>query len=154
MDAASVQQYTHAPLPDKHWMRLLRLPSQPETGPVVASLEAHELDDDITPYTSLSYSWGRNSDGDASLNREIFIDGRRLAVTENLHDCLLRIRPRVAGDSLLMWVDAVCINQNAVEERNAQVAMMAGIYKKASRLLIWLGEDHEGDSECCCSRNV
>ena len=38
------------------------------------------------------------------------------------------------------WIDAVCINQLDVPERNAQVQRMADIYVNARRTLVWLGE--------------
>ena len=134
-------QYKHSPLPGQKWIRLLRLPPQAGIAPVTASLDFHELTDDIVSYTSLSYSWGRNSDGDASPNRKMLIQGQSLAITENLYDFLLRIRPNQDQDAVLLWVDAVCINQTDVPERNAQVAMMAEIYRKAAKLIIWLGND-------------
>ena len=36
-------------------------------------------------------------------------------------------------------MDAVCINQEDIEERNSQVAMMRQIYQEAKREIIWLG---------------
>jgi hypothetical protein len=40
----------------------------------------------------------------------------------------------------LVGVDAVCINQGNNEERGQQVQLMAKIYSKATRVLVWLGE--------------
>ena len=40
----------------------------------------------------------------------------------------------------LIWVDAVCINQADINERGHQVQIMAKIYSKAYRVIIWLGE--------------
>jgi hypothetical protein len=47
-------------------------------------------------------------------------------------------------------VDAVCIDQNNPKERNHQVQLMAKIYSKAHRVIVWLGmetEDIEGALE-------
>ena len=41
----------------------------------------------------------------------------------------------------MLWVDAVCINQSDIEERGHQVKLMRRIYKNATRVLIWIGED-------------
>ncbi|KAJ4362571.1 hypothetical protein N0V83_010665 [Neocucurbitaria cava] len=41
----------------------------------------------------------------------------------------------------LLWVDAVCINQNDGLEKAAQVMMMQDIYQKAERVVVWLGEE-------------
>lgn len=40
-----------------------------------------------------------------------------------------------------LWIDAICIDQNSLSERSQQVAIMMKIYEKASRNLIYLGED-------------
>jgi hypothetical protein len=42
------------------------------------------------------------------------------------------------------WIDAVCINQRDISERNDQVAMMRDIYSNASFVLVWLGNECEG----------
>ena len=39
---------------------------------------------------------------------------------------------------LQIWADAVCINQNDLEERSSQVSMMCDIYKDAQQCQIWL----------------
>ncbi|KAK2057418.1 hypothetical protein LY76DRAFT_516294 [Colletotrichum caudatum] len=38
-----------------------------------------------------------------------------------------------------MWVDALCINQADLAERNEQVYMMCDIYRRASHVVVWLG---------------
>ncbi|KAK3367713.1 heterokaryon incompatibility protein-domain-containing protein [Podospora didyma] len=40
----------------------------------------------------------------------------------------------------LLWVDAICIDQENIEERGQQVSMMDLIYQQASRVLIHLGD--------------
>jgi hypothetical protein len=58
---------------------------------------------------------------------------------------MLRLRdpdlPRV------MWIDAVCINQNDLEERGDQVQIMALIYAYAAKVTVWLGEEADGSNE-------
>lgn len=41
------------------------------------------------------------------------------------------------------WVDAICINQEDLEERSAQVQIMPQIYSKASCVIVWLGDDSQ-----------
>ena len=38
-------------------------------------------------------------------------------------------------------MDAVCINQANLEEREQQVQLMAKIYSNAHRVIVWLGEE-------------
>ena len=45
----------------------------------------------------------------------------------------------------MLWVDAICINQNHLEEKGQQVAMMDQIYAAAEQVLIWLGKHEESD---------
>jgi hypothetical protein len=37
------------------------------------------------------------------------------------------------------WIDAICINQDDIPERNSQVQMMGDIYTNATFVMIWLG---------------
>ena len=39
-----------------------------------------------------------------------------------------------------LWVDAICINQNDLEERSSQVALMGTIYSRAMDTIVWLGK--------------
>jgi hypothetical protein len=38
-----------------------------------------------------------------------------------------------------MWIDAICINQSNVAERELQVGLMRDIYQQADGVVIWLG---------------
>lgn len=40
-------------------------------------------------------------------------------------------------------MDAICINQDDIPERNTQVARMKTIYNKARRFIVWLGKEAE-----------
>ena len=60
----------------------------------------------------------------------------------NLENALRRLRwlrePRT------LWIDAICINQDDLDERAQQVMLMRKIYSKADRVLVWLGPEMEG----------
>ncbi|ODA81712.1 hypothetical protein RJ55_00215 [Drechmeria coniospora] len=47
---------------------------------------------------------------------------------------------------MLIWADAICINQADVEEKGAQVTMMDRIYSNAAYVVAWLGPP-DGQSE-------
>lgn len=50
------------------------------------------------------------------------------------------VSPRVRHHrSKPIWIDAICVNQVDVLERNAQVAMMTRIYGQAQSVIMWLG---------------
>jgi hypothetical protein len=87
-------------------------------------------------YNALSYVWGDTADlGQIAINRD------PLRITRNLEIALQHIRD--ADESLVLWIDAICIDQSNVSERNAQVAMMGDIFASASDVLIWIGEADE-----------
>ena len=43
----------------------------------------------------------------------------------------------------MLWADALCINQNDVQERSDQVRKMGSVYKGAAEVIGWLGEEDE-----------
>ncbi|KAG8529616.1 uncharacterized protein KY384_006253 [Bacidia gigantensis] len=90
-------------------------------------------------YEAVSYVWGSETDP-VDLN----CDGHQVKITQNLAAALRRFRREDSARTL--WVDSVCINQANLQERSHQVHMMSDIYRKASCVLIWLGEDEENDA--------
>jgi hypothetical protein len=55
---------------------------------------------------------------------------------------------RCKTETLTLWVDAVCINQNKNSpEKAIAVAMMDTIYRNAKRTIIWLGESSADSSK-------
>lgn len=46
-----------------------------------------------------------------------------------------------------LWIDALCINQDDVDERTEQVQKMRRIYSLADQVLAWLGEAADGSDE-------
>ncbi|KAI4202423.1 MAG: hypothetical protein LQ346_001981 [Caloplaca aetnensis] len=99
--------------------------------------------DEYPLYSALSYTWG-NPLGQDSFNAayserfKIYINSKNYEVTKNLHDALLQLQLSYAGRYI--WIDAICIWQADVEERNSQVGLMDEIYGKAAKVLIWLGD--------------
>ncbi|TKA83438.1 hypothetical protein B0A55_00320 [Friedmanniomyces simplex] len=90
-------------------------------------------------YTAISYTWG-----DASKPlRNIICDGQAMSVTRNCHTVLSTLRRLgLAGP---FWIDALCINQTDVLERNAQVAVMGDVFRDAPLTVVFLCEqDYDG----------
>jgi hypothetical protein len=46
---------------------------------------------------------------------------------------------------LVIWIDAISINQTDIEERNREVARMGDIYSKCAQVNVWLGKLTEVD---------
>tara|TARA_R110002060_G_scaffold28985_5_gene39193 strand:- start:160 stop:765 length:606 start_codon:yes stop_codon:yes gene_type:complete len=89
------------------------------------------------PFKALSYTWGSPNDPQHS----IIMNGRTILVRENLFLALQQFHTR--PEPLIIWIDAVCINQTYENERNEQVAKMKTIYKHAEEVYIWLGPSYE-----------
>jgi hypothetical protein len=98
-------------------------------------------------YRCLSYTWHPRYP-----LHEIEIDGCLMSVGDNLYQFLLtyrkyqqehRVWPNQPHEdyrgSLPLWIDALCIDQSNITERNHQVWQMGSIYKTAKQVLIWLG---------------
>jgi hypothetical protein len=86
-------------------------------------------------YIALSYCWGRAD----PVNR-ILLNGKVISITENLYKALKSYRlASYTHDNVAIWVDTVCINQQDVEERMAQVSLMRNIYSQASSVRVDLG---------------
>lgn len=85
-------------------------------------------------YNAVSYFWGQ----EPAIHR-IFIDNKAILVRPNLFHAIQRMRQRTGH--IRLWIDSICINQLDDVERSAQVRQMATIYRKASGVLIWLGEE-------------
>ncbi|KAI0386961.1 heterokaryon incompatibility protein-domain-containing protein [Hypomontagnella monticulosa] len=86
-------------------------------------------------YDALSYVWGKNSSEPDP--PQLNLGDAELEITPNLDQALRNLRDE--HQSRTFWVDAVCINQKNINERNQQVAMMRTIYEKAMRVVVWLG---------------
>ena len=116
-------------------IRLLRLlPCPDEDFRIECTLFPYGLLDSASthPFEALSYVWG--SPGNF---QRILVNGFECVVGENLHAALLHLRDRFI--ERVIWVDAICINQEDTTEKGYQVQSMAKIYAKASRVLVWLG---------------
>ncbi|TGJ86389.1 hypothetical protein E0Z10_g2386 [Xylaria hypoxylon] len=66
-------------------------------------------------------------------------NGEMISITENLESALGHIRHPFARR--VLWVDAVCIDQEDAQERGHQVQLMSQIFSQAERVIVWLGEE-------------
>jgi hypothetical protein len=95
---------------------------------------------DETPYEALSYTWATEN-GDSVRSSQLKCHGQSIWVTKNCEAALRRLRH--SDSERILWVDAICINQDDEKERGHQVQPMQDIYTKATQVLIWLGTESE-----------
>jgi hypothetical protein len=123
-----------------HEIRLLHIQrTESHDHPIHCHIEQTRLQN-ACRYVALSYAWG-----DAASTLPIFIDGCRFEVTLNLEAFLRQIQAE--NDNPVFWIDAVCINQKDIAEKNSQVAMMGQIYSNASKVIAWLGKSQANDGQ-------
>lgn len=94
------------------------------------------------PYIALSYTWSLSEDENGQTSPpecSITINDQRFPVQQNLYNALQYLAKRIRSRKCLFWVDAICINQEDGEERNAQVRRMKHIYENAHCIWAWLG---------------
>lgn len=90
-----------------------------------------------TEYEALSYTWGK-----PDFTQPILLGGALFRVTTNLEGALKYLR--LTGKERILWVDALCIDQQNTDERNEQVGYMSEIYRCCAVDLLWLGGDGSG----------
>ncbi|PSN63102.1 HET-domain-containing protein [Corynespora cassiicola Philippines] len=91
-------------------------------------------------YEALSYAWGDPLPPAAVyVIAENSLPKSHIKVRSNLEEALRHLRrehqPRI------LWIDAICINQDDISERQKQVKLMGLIFSRASGTVFWLGSD-------------
>lgn len=125
--------YERLPL-GSNQLRLMKIrPATSLTDQVTASLLVGAFDDDSIPSDALSYTWGDLPDNDT-----ILVNGLSMNVNKGFLAALRHLR--LCDQEVTLWVDSIHINHDNVPERNAQVARMCAIYRRANQVRIWLGE--------------
>lgn len=125
--------HQYEPLPSYRHIRLLKLRSQA----TYRRQRSHELInvhlDHAPAFVAISYRWeSEKGFGYISIGAKI------LRVTLSCKALLAYFSKTMPG--YFIWIDAICINQANIDERNAQVVLMRDIYQSAYSTAVWLGE--------------
>lgn len=124
--------YQYRSLEEGEFRLLLLLPGNPSDE--IRIQTEHFYPDKSKDYTALSYTWGDLSD-----TKRVYCGKAFVTVTTNLWIALRHFK--LPKNSLIMWIDAICINQADLAERSSQVLLMPKIYPNARAVWCWLGED-------------
>ncbi|KAB8298739.1 hypothetical protein EYC80_000914 [Monilinia laxa] len=115
-------------------IRLLHLFSGPNVQQPRCFLR-HATFGERPKYDALSYTWGYETrDYPISLNDQQFF------VAKNLYDALVCMQQQ-STEGLILWIDAICINQDDILERNHQLKIIPYIYERAKLVVIWLRKE-------------
>jgi hypothetical protein len=112
--------------------RLLKI--LPERKTMIKCEIVHASFVEVPEYLAISYAWG-----DAGKTRRIELGGYYVHIGVNLHGALKALRQK--KEPVLVWADALCIDQNNRDERTHQVQEMTRIYSSAKSVAIWLGPE-------------
>ncbi|KAF5576470.1 heterokaryon incompatibility (het-6OR allele) [Fusarium pseudocircinatum] len=115
-------------------IRLLKIPPNPSSEFELVTVSL----DDEPKYAALSYLWG-----DPEKYGQVTIQGNTVKIPDNLASAFLCV---LSDDSFrsqshvrYLWADAICINQNDLDERSQQVQLMRRIFQRAHVTFAWVG---------------
>ncbi|KAF5638772.1 het domain protein [Fusarium tjaetaba] len=115
-------------------IRLLRL-NLDEDQPLKVTLVRKDLQQ-APVFWAISYVWGLPP---TTLGPFLDVNGVQVPITDSLSSCLTCLRKQQAD--ALIWVDAICINQNDDTEKAVQVSQMGKVYQTAEQVIIWMGPE-------------
>ncbi|KAF4446705.1 putative Heterokaryon incompatibility protein [Fusarium austroafricanum] len=122
-------------------IRLLKLSHGSCDMPLYGTIY-HAPVDSTESYRALSYVWG-------TVNLDLapyYIntpDGR-ITISLSLYLGLRAIRD--ASDEIILWIDAICINQMSNTEKAIQIRLLSSIFQSASQVVAWLGPEGDNSS--------
>ncbi|KAE9372572.1 hypothetical protein N431DRAFT_466814 [Stipitochalara longipes BDJ] len=148
-------------IPENNEIRLIKLhPSPSYQAPLIIDLY-HRPFSSNPLYEALSYAWGSPSDK----SQKVYVRARSQTITTNAAESAatpnsenlseLRITPnldvalrnlRNSQDPWIVWIDGICLNQEDNAEKSVAVLKMGDIYRKAQRVVIWLGPKNESST--------
>jgi hypothetical protein len=108
----------------------------------------HTCLDQAGPYLAISYAWGN-----PERTHKLLVNGAALFVPENTFRTLytvyhalpsLTTELGVPGEQVSLWIDAICINQSDVDEKEDQVRRMGRIYSQAVGAIGYIGRPPQG----------
>ena len=117
--------YVSTPLgPQKAQIRIVHLQPRLGSDEIRCSLEVIDFEDELRhEYAALSYEWG-----DLDISQCIILNGSRFAVRKNLWWALWHLRKE--KKQMTIWINALCIDQEDIRERNHQVSTFLSGYSK------------------------
>jgi hypothetical protein len=129
--------YQYSPLDEEtREIRLLTLLPGIFSAEIHILLHVTSFTEHYTPkYEALSYAWGSTENPVAIKVGTSEKD--RLAITQDLAIALQHLR--LENKTRILWIDAICVDQQNLQERGHQVRRMGDIYRRAERVVVWLG---------------
>ncbi|PMD52489.1 uncharacterized protein K444DRAFT_511689, partial [Hyaloscypha bicolor E] len=99
----------------------------------------HTPFDSAGTYRALSYVWGTDE-----RTHSLSTPDGTFWITSSLDTALRRLRHK--NDAVVLWVDAICINQQDNAEKSRQIRLLPKIFQQASSTYAFIGECEKYDS--------
>jgi hypothetical protein len=128
--------YKYSPLDETGQIRLLKLSPGSLGSPIKCEFLPVNLAKSVQNFDAISYAWGN-----PALKYKIECEQDELNVTESVRGLLDHIRD--PNEDRVIWIDAICIDQQNFAERSQQVRLMRQIYSSAESVSIWLGPEKD-----------
>lgn len=116
--------FLYEPLPDDgSQIRLVTILPGKKSEVLRCTVSNFVLTEDLQ-YEALSYVWS-----DPTTTNPILLSGHGFEITTNPEAALRSLR--YEDVERWLWIDAICINQRSISEKNAEVRRMYLIYQRA-----------------------
>lgn len=129
--------FRYQPLP-QGCIRLLRILPSEYNSPELRCHILHEPLARNPQYDAISYTWSYGNERPSYIR----LDGQVFAVRGKSPNILRTLRSTNYRTTLTIWLDAISIDMQNMDEKNVQVGLMSEIYRQAKEVAIVL-EDEE-----------
>lgn len=130
-------------------VKITGLQHDAETDSIVLELDIlHTPLNQATRYLAISYAWGN-----PARTHKLLVNGTALFVPENTFQTLYTVyhalpslvaELRGRSHQVNLWIDAVCLNQSDLKEKDEQVRRMGQIYSQATGTIGYIGRPPKG----------
>ena len=132
-------KYRYLPFEEERPIRLVTIAPGTLNDPIHLNIQLRDLDQDEPKYVALSYVCATSTD-----LKTVHLSNISFCVKPSLVDALRRMR--LPDQPRTVRINAICINQEDIAERNSQVPLMGLIYSRAFSIVVWAGgADAVGD---------
>ncbi|EUC48956.1 hypothetical protein COCMIDRAFT_33630 [Bipolaris oryzae ATCC 44560] len=134
-DSEHLTEFAYEPLiSPQGCIRLIDILELSTDGTIICSMKEKQFYLNESSYNALSYCWGPSKP-----LYPIIINNKVLHIRGNLRDFMYYARTAHEDACHDIWIDAICINQLGLAERNIQVSQMHHIFSNASAVYAWIG---------------
>ncbi|KAK7962398.1 uncharacterized protein PG986_003223 [Apiospora aurea] len=134
-------------------IRLISIAPGSFDDPLLCTLKSHTTPIHEQDFEALSYCWGDLQDTVTITLRHDHPksgqedsehqgnDEQSFNITKSLNLALRHLR--YPDQERVIWIDALCINQGSIRERNYAIPFMVDVYRCASCVVVFLGEENK-----------